>query len=64
MHFTINIQLKVSKNYIRNLKPHFLCNKKKTLKWHFLKNRGSISCVAELSGCQRHLDLGYLFIYK
>ena len=32
MHFTINIQLKVSKNYIRNLKPHFLCNKKKTLK--------------------------------
>ena len=29
MYFTINIQLKVSKNCIENLKRHFLCNKKK-----------------------------------
>ena len=39
MQFTINIQMKIRKNCIKNLKRYFL-SKKKKLKWHFLRNRG------------------------
>ena len=54
MHFAINLQLKVSIICIGIVKWHFLCNKKKMLEWHLLRNRGSKQFL--LQGLQKNME--------
>ena len=58
MYFTINIELKISINYIRIVERNFLCNKIKNAKIHLIRNIGSTmlpdvlvsNCLAGVTG--------------